>query len=87
MRPERPVIEIELVFDLVVNGLRNADGAGLGESLEPGGDVDAIAEDVVAVDDDVATIGTANRACAITMAVGVKSKPRNPSGPACEKRR
>ena len=31
---------------------------GLGEGLEPGGDVDAIAEDVVAIDDDVAEIDT-----------------------------
>ena len=31
---------------------------GLGEGLEPGGDVDAIAEDVVAIDDDVAKIDT-----------------------------
>ena len=56
MAAERAVIEIELVPDLVVDGLRNADGAGLGERLEPGGDVDAIAEDVVAVDDHVAEI-------------------------------
>ena len=56
MVAERAVIEIELVPDLVVHGLRDADGAGLGERLEPGGDVDAVAKDVVAVDDDVAEI-------------------------------
>ena len=56
MAAERAVIEIELVPDLVVDGLRDANGAGLGECLEPGGDVDAVAEDVVAVDDDVAEI-------------------------------
>ena len=56
MAAERAVIKIELVPDLVVNRLRNADGAGLGERLEPGGDVDPVAEDVVAVDDDVAEI-------------------------------
>ncbi len=56
MAAERPVIEIELVPDLVVDGLRDADGAGLGQRLEPGGDVDAVAEDVVAVDDHVAEI-------------------------------
>ena len=56
MAAERPVIEIELVSNLIIDGLRDADGAGLGERLEPGGDVDAIAEDVVAVDDDVAEI-------------------------------
>ena len=58
MAAERTVIEIELVPDLVVDGLRDADGARLGERLEPGGDVDAIAKDVVAVDDDVAEIDT-----------------------------
>ena len=56
MAAERTVIEIELVPDLVVDGLRDADRAGLGERLEPRGDVDAIAKDVVAVDDDVAEI-------------------------------
>ena len=56
MAAERAVIEIELVPDLVVDGLRDADRAGLGERLEPGGDVDAIAKDVVAVDDHVAEI-------------------------------
>src|SRR6516165_10465680 len=45
--PERAVIEVELVADLVVNRLRNADGAGLGECLEPDGDINAIAKDVV----------------------------------------
>jgi hypothetical protein len=35
MAAERAVIEIELVPDLVVNGLRNADGAGSGECFEP----------------------------------------------------
>ena len=44
--------------DLLVNSLRDADGAGLGESLKAGGDVDAITEDVVAVDDHVAEIDT-----------------------------
>ncbi len=56
MAAEGPVIEIELVPDLVVNGLRDADGAGLSQRLDPGGDVDAVAEDVVAVDDHVAEI-------------------------------
>jgi len=56
MAAERPVVEIELVPDVIINGLRNADRARLGECLEPGGDVDAIAKDVVAVDDHVAKI-------------------------------
>ena len=56
MAAERAVIEIELVPDLIVDGLRNADCAGLGERFQPGGDIDAIAENVVAVDDHVAEI-------------------------------
>ena len=56
MAAERAVIEIELVPDLVVDRVRYADRAGLGERLEPGGNVDAIAEDIVAIDDDVPEI-------------------------------
>jgi hypothetical protein len=52
------VIEIELIPDLIVNSVGDANGARLGESLEAGGDVDAIAEDVAAVDDHVAEIDT-----------------------------
>ena len=56
MAAERAVIEIELVPDLVINGLRNANCAGPGERFETGGDVDAITENVVAVDDHVTEI-------------------------------
>ena len=52
------VTEIELVLHLLVDGLRNANRARLGERLEPGGDVDAIAKNVVPIDDDVAQIDT-----------------------------
>src|SRR5262249_11375648 len=47
---ERTIIEIELVPDLIIHGLRDAHGAGLGEPLEPRRDVDAVAKDVVAID-------------------------------------
>ena len=56
MVAKRAVVEIELVFDLLVNGLRDANGARLRERLEPGCDVDAVTENVIAVDDDVAEI-------------------------------
>src|SRR5215472_4736489 len=56
MTAQWAVIQLELVPDLVINGLRDAYGARLGERLEPGGDIDAIPEDVVAIDDDVAEI-------------------------------
>ena len=41
---KRAVTEFELILDLIVNGLRNTNRARLGECLEPGGDVDAIAK-------------------------------------------
>ena len=52
----RAVFEVELVPDLIVDGLRNAHCAGFGQRFEPGGDVDAVSEDIVAVDDHVAKI-------------------------------
>ena len=48
--------EIELVAHLVAHDAADADAAGLGERFEAGSDVDAVAENVVAVDDDVAEI-------------------------------
>jgi hypothetical protein len=52
------VIEIELIPDLLVNSVGDANGAGAGESLEAGGDVDAVTEDVSAINDHVAEIDT-----------------------------
>ena len=46
--------ERQLVADLGVRGGRNADRAGLGERLQPGGDVDPVTEQVLAVDHDIA---------------------------------
>jgi hypothetical protein len=48
--------EVELVADMVVHRPRHADPAGLGQGFEAGGDVDAVAVDVVVVADDVAEI-------------------------------
>ena len=44
------------VPDLVAHAARDADAAGLGQGLQPGRDVDAVAEDVAALDHDVADI-------------------------------
>ena len=41
-------------MDLIVGRRRQADAAGFGNALEPGCDVDAVAEDVVLANDDVA---------------------------------
>lgn len=48
--------EPNLVPDVIANGPRDADPARLREGLEPRCDVDAIAIDVVLVEDDVAEI-------------------------------
>ena len=48
--------DLEAVSHLVVDGARDEDTAGLGERLEPRRDIDAVAEDVVALDDDVADV-------------------------------
>ena len=46
----------QLVQDLIAHDPADADPARIGQRLQPRGDIDAIAEDVVAVDDDVADI-------------------------------
>ena len=46
----------QLSADLLAHRGADADLAGLGQRLEPGGDIDAVTEDVAFVDDDVAEI-------------------------------
>ena len=48
--------ERQLALDLVVDAAGNVDAAGLGQRLQAGGDVDAIAEEVVALDHHVAEV-------------------------------
>ena len=64
------VDELEPVADLIAHRRRYADAAGLGDQLEARRDIDAVAEDVVLIDDDVAKIdadpielGSARPAC------------------------
>jgi hypothetical protein len=45
--------EVELTGGILLHPGRDADAAGFGERLEAGGDVDAVAEDVAVLDDDV----------------------------------
>ena len=47
---------VEPVVDLIAHGARDADAAGLGEHLETRRDVDAIAKNIVVLDDHVAQI-------------------------------
>ena len=49
-------IEVDFVGDLFVYDLRDVDAAWLGERLDPRRDVDAVAEDVAVLGDDVAEI-------------------------------
>jgi hypothetical protein len=48
--------EVELRLDLIVDVARDADTARLGEALEARRDVDAVAVDVVVLDDHVAEV-------------------------------
>jgi hypothetical protein len=47
---------IQLAVDLPLDVAGDAEPAGLGQALEAGGQVDPVAEDVLAVDDDVAQV-------------------------------
>src|SRR4051812_36945605 len=48
--------KVELASDLFVHDTRNADPVGLGQRFQPSGNVDAVTEDVVRLDNDVANI-------------------------------
>src|SRR5262249_20268494 len=48
--------DVEPALRILVNTSRDADPAGLRQSFQSRGDIDAVAVDVVAVDDDVADI-------------------------------
>src|SRR5690242_11894305 len=50
------VCEREFVLDLCVDGIRDADAARVREALEAGGDIDAVAVDLLAVDHHVAEV-------------------------------
>ncbi len=54
--PEILEIEIDFAGDLLVDDIRYIDTAGLGQRLDPRRDVDAVAEDVAFLGDDVAEI-------------------------------
>ena len=62
-RPRRPRLEtdilegeVEPALDALAHHVGDADPAGLGQPLQAGGDVDAVAENIVALDDDVAEV-------------------------------
>jgi hypothetical protein len=49
-------VQCELVLDLIVDCMGDADAAGVGETLEAGGDVDAVAVDLLAIHHHVAEV-------------------------------
>ncbi len=68
MLPEVFVPGFKPAFDLRLHGCRDAGPAGLGERLQPGRHVDAVAEQVVALDHDVAQIDADAEAHAVLLA-------------------
>src|ERR1700690_1641104 len=56
LRAEVFEAEAQFVQNLVANDSTRANSTGFGQRLEPRGNVDAVAEDIVAIDDDVADI-------------------------------
>src|SRR6202040_1241939 len=50
--------DIDLPADLTLRVIRDADAAGLRDPLQPRGNVDTVAKDIVLVDDDVADMNT-----------------------------
>src|SRR5437764_8779895 len=73
-RVQTPIREPDrqLFADLLAHRGAYADLAGLGQSLKPGGNVDAVTEDVAFVDDDVAEIDADAKANALAFGdVGV----------------
>ena len=53
---ERLELDAKLVPGVVIRRTRDDDAVRFADALQPGGDIDAIAVDVVAIDDDVAEI-------------------------------
>ena len=49
-------VEVELVADIVSNASGYCDATRLGDPFDPRGDVDAVAENVVILNDDIAKI-------------------------------
>ena len=69
----------QLFADLLAHRGADADLAGLGQRLDPGGDVDAVAEDVALVDDDVAEIDADAKADALVLRACWRYGPPSPA--------
>jgi hypothetical protein len=51
-----PETDVELVLDVVEDGSGNANATRIGQLLQPSRDIDAVAVNIIAIDDDVADI-------------------------------
>jgi hypothetical protein len=58
LRPNVIPADLDLAPHLSIGVVRNANAARLGNAFQPGGDVDAIAKDIVVVYDDIADMDT-----------------------------
>ena len=54
--PAVPKLDVQLVGEVFLDTPRNAHAASLRQALQPCGDIHPVAQDVVAVDDDVAHV-------------------------------
>jgi hypothetical protein len=52
--PKVVAANVDLAAEFPMNALRQTDTAGLGEVLDPRGDIDAVAENIIVVEDNVA---------------------------------
>ena len=92
--------QVEPVADIVAHRLRNRYSAGLGDAFEPRRDVDAVAENIVVVDDHIAKVDAdaeldppvLGDACVadrhVALDVGKRIRPRSPRWeirPACRR--
>ncbi len=88
LRPDRRQLDIDFAAHLLVDGARDAYATGRRQRFQPRRDIDAVAEDVFAVDDDVADIDAHAQAqptifrvsCAALAHVGLNGERRSHRG-------
>src|ERR1700733_5077960 len=72
LRPKAAITERQFLFYLVVGLARNADAAAFGDAFETGGNIDAVAIDGVAFEDDVADVhADAKRHLAVALSASI----------------
>ena len=66
-------LDLDLAANLIVGGRRDADAAGFADALEPRCDVDAVTEDIMRFDDDVADVDAHTKNEALSSASSIVS--------------